>query len=98
MADKLLTSSGYDRTLGGSDLFRPCLIQQSGSHTTMSGRKLRWGCCLDYLFYFSYSSQQLEVLPSIAGGEKLVVGNDSSGVHGRQAAPGTDQFEGCPVR
>jgi len=38
----------------------------------MSGRKLRWGCYLDYLFYFSYSSQQLEVLPSIAGGESLL--------------------------
>jgi hypothetical protein len=35
----------------------------------MSGRKLRWGCCFDYLFYFSYSSQQLEALPSMAGGE-----------------------------
>ena len=58
--------------MGGYDLFRPCLIRQSGSHRTISGRKLRWGCCLDYLFYFSYSSQQLEILPSIAGGESLL--------------------------
>jgi hypothetical protein len=58
--------------MGGYDLFRPCLIRKSGYHTSMSGRKLRWGCCLDYLFYFSYSSQQLEVLPSIAGGESLL--------------------------
>ena len=58
--------------MGGYDLFRSCLIRQYGSHTKMSGRKLRWGCCLDYLFYFSYSSQLLEVSPSI-GGESLLL-------------------------
>ena len=58
--------------MGGYVFFRPCLIRQYGSHTRMSGRKLRWGCCLDYLFYFSYSSQQLEVLSPIVGGESLL--------------------------
>jgi len=51
--------------MGGFNFFRFCLIRRSSSHTRVSGRKLRWGCCLDYLFYFSYSSQQLKALLSI---------------------------------
>jgi hypothetical protein len=37
--------------MGGLNFFRPRLIRRSGSHKEMSGRKSRWGCCLDYLFH-----------------------------------------------
>ena len=73
VSNRALVRENKAMRIGGYDLLRPCLIRQYGSHTRMSGRKLRWGCCLDYLFYFSYSSQQLEELPSIAGGESLLL-------------------------